>query len=203
MIQDRRASVQPMSTGSSSIDCPEYIRQTVQSWRRQLSRPMNIDLYIFNTTANAHILLERWHFAYSQSNETNLDSNNVVQRMQLLVRSLQSFIRLLPGFNLLHVSQVKPLVTVQIYDPKITPENFKYDSSRYNFPAVVTAKGSVSVSVTFTNPSVVKVCTSSYLCLPSSSHFLIANVVPGHFAIYEWRSSCGPTKSSDYKSVKR
>lgn len=166
MIQDRRASVQPMSTGSSSIDCPEYIRQTVQSWRRQLSRPMNIDLYIFNTTANAHILLERWHFAYSQSNETNLDSNNVVQRMQLLVRSLQSFIRLLPGFNLLHVSQVKPLVTVQIYDPKITPENFKYDSSRYNFPAVVTAKGSVSVSVTFTNPSVVKVCTSSYLCLP-------------------------------------
>lgn len=164
VVHDRKANVQPMSTGSSSGDCTEYIRHTVHSWKRQLSRPMNIDLYVFNNSANSHILMERWNFTYTYSPESSEISSNTIinQRIQVLLRSLYSFIRLLPGFNLLQCSQIKPLITIQIYDPKISPEAFRYESSNYSFPSISTSKGSLSMSVSFTNPGIIKVSRTTF-----------------------------------------
>lgn len=158
VILERKAILQPMTTSSSS-DCAEYIRQTVNSWKRQLSRPMNIDLYIFNNATNGHVLMERWNFTYTNSPDSSeLGSTATInQRIQTLLRGLYSFLRLLPGFNLLRCSPVKPLITVQIYDPKISPEAFRYESSNYNFPTISTSKGQLSLSVAFTNPAIVKV----------------------------------------------
>lgn len=161
VVQDRKANVQPLSNNFSSTDCSEYIRQSVQNWKRQLSRPMNVDLYIFNSVTNSHVLMERWNFSYTyththDSSEIN-STTNVSHHLQVLMRTLYSFLRLLPGFNLLHCCQGKPLLTLQIYDPKISPESFHYESSNYSFPTISTSKGTLSMSVRFTSPGVIKV----------------------------------------------
>lgn len=162
ILLDRYAVVQPMISGcAANIDCAEYIRQTIHGWRRQITRPMNIDLYLFNNTINSHILLERWSISYQStpdSFETVGNVNFLQARIQTLIRSLHSFVRLLPGFNLLTVSRERPLITMQIYDPKIEPVNFKHEFSRYSFPGIpMTRGGGLTVSVCFTNPAVVKV----------------------------------------------
>jgi hypothetical protein len=178
VVQDRKANVQPLSNNFSSTDCSEYIRQSVQNWKRQLSRPMNVDLYIFNSVTNSHVLMERWNFSYTyththDSSEIN-STTNVSHHLQVLMRTLYSFLRLLPGFNLLHCCQGKPLLTLQIYDPKISPESFHYESSNYSFPTISTLKGTLSTSVRFTSPGVIKDILTAInggplIGLPSSS----------------------------------
>lgn len=162
ILQDRKAWIQPITSASQNIvEYPEYIRNTLQYWRTNLTKPMVLDLYIYVPKYNNHVLLERWNFNYDinsdQKKEKIPSFQAISKRIILLVRSISCFVRLLPGFNWLPLSSQKPYLSFQIYDQKITPSNFKHETSRHSFPLTSVSKGFIAMTVTFLNSTYVKV----------------------------------------------
>lgn len=159
LLQERKASFAPIATNPRLYtDHFDYIRQSLQYWRGQLTKPINIDFYIFHNQSNAHILLERWQFSYKPQSDAVSDSiGSINMRIQTLIRSLYCFVRLLPGFNQLNACSQRSVISFQIYEPKTTPPDFKYECSRYAFPPTSTSRGIISLSVVFLSPNIVKV----------------------------------------------
>lgn len=166
----RRAKVQPIASsggGTSSInDNQDYINQSLNVWKRRVSSSIVMDLYIYYPKTNKHILLERWsitHQTQSSSSKKESERNNSKafdRRIQTLLRSLHCFVRLLPGFYLIQLSNKLPLLSYQIYcsDMNTAPvSSFPADSKKYKFPEVITLKGVLEVSLDFLNSTTVKV----------------------------------------------
>jgi hypothetical protein len=68
IIQDRRAVCSPLSSKlpfGSYADNSDYCRQLLNAhWRQNITRPIVVDLYIFNPLVNENALLERWKLSY-------------------------------------------------------------------------------------------------------------------------------------------
>jgi hypothetical protein len=192
-----------LSTGTNT-DYVEYINNSLQQWKKSLSRPITLDIYLFNSKQQSHILIERWNFFYQALNDVNpppSSSTNkkesvtrlysmISRRIQALTRSLYCFIRLLPGFNLLASSQVPPVMNFQIYDARLTPSSFVHEPSKYQFPTVNTSKGRILSTVSFVTSTYIKamlqsgftgsVMSSSSTAAPSAA-VLIPNRTPGRY----------------------
>jgi hypothetical protein len=184
----------PSSSYHTNVDQINYIAGILQTWRKSLSfnnsnnnnKPIALDIYLYHTSLQTHILIERWSIQYQASsdfassssstssrksigggygndmvNAGNLSSSRLYgtinRRIQTLLRSLYCFVRILPGFNLLHLSQIEPLMHFQLYDGRMNPSDFFYDASKHAFPVISTSKGRIATVVTFVNSLHVKV----------------------------------------------
>lgn len=169
---ERRGICNPIAPSSASFaDNADYCRQALYPWKRDVSKPIVLDLYIFDPKLNKHVLLERWKFFYQKAHDLK-DTKQlpiISRRITTLLRTMHSFVRLLPGFNLSSVSPKLPTLSFQIYEQKSTyPTNFVTDSSSYRFDQVSTSKGLLIVSVKFMMQPFVKVRLwrfTSYLAL--------------------------------------
>jgi hypothetical protein len=173
----RKAKVQPVASstggGSSFIsDNEDYIHQSLNVWKRRVSSSIIMDLYIYYPKTNKHILLERWNISHqTQSSSSKKESERtnikaIDRRIQTLLRSLQCFVRLLPGFYLIQLSNKLPLLSYHIYSPDMNnspASTFPADSKKYKFPDIVTSKGVLEVSLDFLNSTTVKVCCHPFL----------------------------------------
>jgi hypothetical protein len=161
VLQDRRGIINPITNSTANFaDNADFCRQTLASWKRDLSRPLIVDLYIFDPRVNKHILMERWKFFYQRANDLK-DSkqfNLINRRIITLLRTLYTFVRLLPGFNFLSVSPKLPTLSFQLYEQKSTyPTNFISDSASHRFDQVSTSKGLLIVSVKYMTQPFLKV----------------------------------------------
>lgn len=161
IVQERRGICNPIAHSSASYsDSADFCRQSLQPWKRDLSKPLILDMYIFDPRINKHILMERWKFFYQRANDLK-DTRQfplINRRVVTLLRSIHSFVRLLPGFNLLNLSPKLPTISFQLYEQKSTyPTGFVNDNSSYRFEPVSTSKGLILVSVKFATQSTVKV----------------------------------------------
>jgi hypothetical protein len=156
------------SNTNSQMDRSRYISNTLSGWMKQLTKPMTLDLYLYHPKLQTHILIERWNFIYQANSHDfsnkKLDSSSsnrlyamVNRRIQTLLRSLYCFVRLLPGFSLLQLSQNEPVMQFQIYDARMNPLNFIYEASKQHFPVVATSKGKIATTVWFVTSVHVKV----------------------------------------------
>ena len=161
ILQERRGICNPITHSSASFkDNSDYCKQSLLSWRRDITTPLILDLYIFDPRINKHILMERWKFLYQRANDLKDTSQLLLinHRVGTLLRSLHSFVRLLPGFNLINISQKLPTLSFQLYEQKNTyPTGFVSDISRYNFDPISTSKGLLYMSVKFMTQPFVKV----------------------------------------------
>ncbi|KAJ1403232.1 hypothetical protein B484DRAFT_437437, partial [Ochromonadaceae sp. CCMP2298] len=136
VLQERRGIVNPITNSSAPYsDIADYCRQFLAQWRRDLSRPLMLDVYIFDPKVSKHILLERWRFEYLQRELRDARQLAYIHRRILtLVRSLYCFVRLLPGFHLTNLSPRLPTLSVQLYERKASyPTSFASDVSAYAF----------------------------------------------------------------------
>ncbi len=162
VLQERRATINPLSsTGQTFADNSDYNRQSLLPWRRDVGRLLVLDLYVFSPKTNRFVLVERWKIKYQKSNDSKDSKPFPVlnRRILTLIRTLVCFIRLLPAFNLLNLSKVKPTMGYQIYEPKTEDSMppFSNESLKYRFGPVSTSKGAISMGVTYLNPSSIKV----------------------------------------------
>lgn len=155
ILQERKGINKPITSSSVSFsDNADYCRQSLQLWRRELTKPLIMDIYIFDPKYNKHKLLERWKIQY-QRNIDLKDSRQlsfINRRILTLIRSLYCFVRLLPGFYLTNVSSKPPILSFQLYELKTSyPSSFSSSTeiSNYKFTPVSTSKGLISVSVVF------------------------------------------------------
>jgi hypothetical protein len=165
ILQERRAHLRPI-TSQSYTDHLDYVRNVLNNWRSNLITPLTLDLYMHIPKTNEHILIERWQFSYQlQSDLKDAHSSFALvnRRVQTLLRSLYCFVRILPGFNILHQCSIRPLINFQLYsEQRAIPSIFKQEVSKYNFAKISTSKGFLSISITFLNSNPVKVCTWQY-----------------------------------------
>lgn len=192
ILLDRRATLRPI-TSRDLPDAQEYIRTVLGSWKTSLHTPLTLDLYLHLPRSNEHVLLERWQFEYILQSDLK-DTRTfamINRRMQTLLRSLYCFVRLLPGFNILHQCTAKPLVSFQLYaEQRAIPSNFKQETSRYPFAKVSTSKGLVAISVTFLNSTPVKVrffplLLSVRVCLYLYYHVVVIVVHTGAHQVHQ------------------
>jgi hypothetical protein len=180
ILQERRGILSPLgtSTDENYSDNSDYNRQSLLPWRRDVNRLLILDLYMFSTKHNKHILLERWKINYQRNNDSR-DSRPfpiINRRVLTLVRTIICFIRLLPGFNLLNLSKTKLSLGYQIYEGRNEESlpQFSYDCLKYRFNQVSTSKGFINIGVTYVNPSSTKVYVQKSNLI-SSKYFLIRN----------------------------
>jgi hypothetical protein len=161
VLQDRRGIINPITNSTANFaDNADFCRQTLASWKRDLSRPLIVDLYIFDPRVNKHILMERWKFFYQRANDLKdtKQFNLINRRIITLLRTLYTFVRLLPGFSFLSVSPKLPTLSFQLYEQKSTyPTNFISDSASHRFDQVSTSKGLLIVSVKYMTQPFLKV----------------------------------------------
>lgn len=161
ILQDRRGILNPITnTTASFADNADFCRQTLQSWKKDLSKPLIVDLYIFDPRIHKHILMERWKFFYQRANDLKdtKQFNVISRRIVTLLRTLHSYVRMLPGFNYLTVSPKLPTLSFQLYEQKsVYPTGFVSDTVSYRFDQVSTSKGLIIVSVKYMSPPFLKV----------------------------------------------
>jgi len=173
ILQDRRSITNPITNGNVAFaNNAEFCRHSLDPWKKDLSKTLIFDLYIFDPKMNKHILMERWKFHYQRNTEMKdaRQLNIISRRVLTLVRSLYCFVRMMPGFNLINISAKPPTLSFQLYEQKSTyPTSFVHEISRYDFHPVSTSKGAITVSVRFITSHSVKARTTTTLSHNRSS----------------------------------
>ncbi len=160
ILRERKASLRPI-TSQTITEFMDYIRYVLNNWKMNMATALTLDIYIHVPKTNEHVLLERWSFAYLITSDLKGDARPfavINRRVQTLLRSLYCFVRMLPGFNMLHSCSVKPILSFQLYaEQQKLPSQFKFEVSRYQFAKISTSRGLISIGVTFLNSTPVKV----------------------------------------------
>lgn len=159
ILLERKAKMQNITSSPHKYrDYIDYMKQSLGFHRKDLSRPLVIDLYMYHPGKSTHILVEKWILSYQPNNDPR-DSRSFAflsRRVLTLVRSIHCFVRLLPGFNMLAVSEQQPIISFQLHTQKDAPAAFVKEPSRYSFPSVSTSRGLLSVSVMFVHSAVIE-----------------------------------------------
>lgn len=152
ILLERKANLQQITSSPHRYsDANDYIKQSLHSFRRDLSKPLIIDLYLFHPGRNTHLLVERWSLSYSLNHDSKESRplQMITRRVHTLLRSLYCFVRLLPAFNMLHLSSKRPLLNFQMHTQKDAAMSFSAEPSRYAFTPISTSKGVLKASVVF------------------------------------------------------
>lgn len=161
VLQERRAIINPIIKNPMTFrDSADFCRQCLQSWKKDLNKPLILEIYIFDPKMNKHYLMERWKFEYVKNTEVKEARQLTVinRRILTLLRSLYCFVRLMPGFNLINISQKPATLNFQLFEQSNSqPSSFSHEFSHYKFTPVSTSKGVLQISVRFITSQVVKV----------------------------------------------
>lgn len=166
VLQERRAIINPIVKQPMTFrDSSDFCRQSLHSWKKDLNKPLILEIYIFDPRMNKHYLMERWKFEYVKSNEVKeaRQLNVINRRILTLLRSLYCFVRLMPGFNLINISQKPATLSFQLFEQtNAQPSSFSHEYSHYKFTPVSTSKGALHMSVRFITSQAVKVLYCLY-----------------------------------------
>lgn len=162
IIQERRC----IYDNINSNDYGPYFKQSLKSLRNDIYKPYILDIYIIDKSNNNYILLERWKIYLNKidSNNNNKRTNNSYSKVMTLLKCLQCFIRLLPGFNLINTSIKLPILNFQIYEYKNSyPSSFitTKDIKSYKFNSITVPSGILNVSVKFLSSKLLMVALSN------------------------------------------
>eukprot|EP00600_Ochromonadales_sp_CCMP1393_P013564 CAMPEP_0174998246 /NCGR_PEP_ID=MMETSP0005-20121125/1401_1 /TAXON_ID=420556 /ORGANISM="Ochromonas sp., Strain CCMP1393" /LENGTH=920 /DNA_ID=CAMNT_0016252859 /DNA_START=38 /DNA_END=2801 /DNA_ORIENTATION=- len=155
IFQDRRGNINPIlkSPSLSFRDHADYCRQFLNQWRRELCRPLMLDIYIHDPRVSKHILIERWKIQYQRHNKIEDPKNQLAyvnRKIVSLIQSLFGFVRQMPGFHCLTGSHKIPLISFQLYERKSTyPTAFVCDIGGYEFPQISSTNVAISISVKY------------------------------------------------------
>ncbi|RYH07892.1 hypothetical protein EON65_41325, partial [archaeon] len=117
IITDRKASIVPLSNvnmihnptlplHSKPSEPTEYIKCSLYQHKRDLQKPLFLDIYLYHPSVYRYIHIERWCMTYTYTPSSDRDNRPlpvIARRLHILLRSVYCFVRLLPGFNLLHL----------------------------------------------------------------------------------------------------
>lgn len=170
ILQGRRAVVTPILTSPSRVgaasypsivtldindfaDNSDYCSKIMREWRKNITAPLILDLFISEPNSENRHLLERWVFIYQRKEKDEIKESRISlvnRKIVTFIRSLICFIRLLPGYQYLNISQKLTSISFQVYNPDIIqPSNFMDESSFYEFPKLQSSKGLLSISVRY------------------------------------------------------
>jgi hypothetical protein len=96
----------------------DYYTEILMPWRLKPTLPLVVDIYCVYESARQLVLIEKWIFWYTR--EEGKDMRPVPNRkVQTFVRSLFSFMRLLPGYQLLSYRPQNhpPTMYFDVYHP--------------------------------------------------------------------------------------
>eukprot|EP01031_Cornospumella_fuschlensis_P039824 gene39824-48490_t len=193
IITERKASIVPLPSAnliqnptlpynSKPNDVAEYIRQSLSYHKRDLQKPLFMDIYLYHPTMFRYIHIERWCLTYTLNSSSDRDNRPIpviVRRLHILQRSIYCFVRLLPGFNLLHLPTpqtqaqpsrhtqthspppaIKPSIAFELHYERDMPVSFPSPPSSYTFPApsggLTGGRGGLGVKVWFAASAVVE-----------------------------------------------
>ena len=195
VILQRNSELKSFHNNDSSDCMSDSSRSIVSLWKQDYSLPIYIDIYLSSDQVDGEVLLiERWRIVFLK-NEDIYVSSSISKKLSTFLRSLQCFTRLLPGFLLLNYSTSLPSLYYDIYNKstqKNHHDNFSVDTSTYQLPIVTTSKGTLSVSVKYTQASTIQ----SFLQLPSKTGLWSLAKLPKH-------SSSSYSSSSSSQSSKK
>jgi Autophagy-related protein 13 len=169
IIQGRRSITSPVTDGTITdafADNAHYCAYALQPWRRSLTRPLVVDLFLADppvrggTNPEGRTLIERWTLVYQRKDESkDVPLGTINKKIATLMRTLYCFVRLLPGFQLLLATPKPESIYFHIYNPETlrsTP-NFVQETSLYDFPRLNTSKGVLSISVRYVKETFLQV----------------------------------------------
>lgn len=174
ILQERRGITNPITSSAigrpleyqvaemeTYADNADYCRRSLQPWRRDLSKPLILDLYIYHPQMEKHTLMERWSINYIPDPDLRdgRQFSIINRRILTLIRSLYCFVRLLPGFSLINMSRRVPTLNFQLYECNNAayPSSFDYEMSTYKFNRVSASKGWIVMTVNFISSEAVQV----------------------------------------------
>ena len=158
ILTGRNAELSPSLTsqGKAYLDMSlkDYITQLISTWKKNITAPLVIDLYLYDNDANESLLMERWKFVYNR-NEDSRDGRfaTIQKKVITFIRSLYCFVRLLPGFQLLKLSPKLVNINCTVYNPDKNgvQSSFLHETITYQFPQLLNSKGVLLVEVKYTN----------------------------------------------------
>ena len=166
ILRDRTSNISPVGYQFNSItESLKYCHQSISSWRKDIHKPLGLDIFIFDTTSQSSILMERWKIAYQKVKQTPMDYNRhlsfISRRISTLIRTLHCFVRMLPGYNLIKTSRKVLYLSFHIYPHNETQRqdnlaSFSHPPSLYKFTPVSTPQGLLSMSVNYFNVHLLK-----------------------------------------------
>ena len=171
VLKGRNAHILPIKKNNSSsssssnvihitefISNSDFCAQALSFWRPDISVPLYIDLSLV-LSKSRKMLIERWRFTYQRRNESKPVKTKMFQkRIITFTRTLYSFVRLLPGFQVLKLLPQAPNLLFEISDsedPPITTQNEAWKV--YDFPGMATPLGVLEVGVCYVETSVLQV----------------------------------------------
>lgn len=156
-LNENNDKIDPNSQVRVNYTVSEYCSNNLKPWKRNLSAPLIIDIYIENSNDNNKlILMERWKLVFKRLDDLREGRiSSINRRIVTLLRTLYSFVRILPGFQLLHVATSSNSLRIHMYNPDSFGKstNFSQDTSIYEFPRVVTPRGVLSLGVRYIKES--------------------------------------------------
>jgi hypothetical protein len=156
-LNEYNDKIDPNTQVNPTYTISEYCSNNLKQWKIFLSTPIIIDIYIENSNDNNKlILMERWKLVFKRLDDLREGRiSSINRRIVTLLRTLYSFVRLLPGFQLLNVATSPNSLRLHMYNPDIFGKStgFSQDTSIYEFPRVVTPRGVLSFGVRYVKES--------------------------------------------------
>ena len=106
ILQGRRANFIPKRTDKSNhiyeyTSNSDFCAQTLNSWKHDLTTPLFFDISLLQGQSQK-TLIERWNFSYHRKDDLKEGRiSSAKKRIVTFLRTLYSFIRLLPGYQIL------------------------------------------------------------------------------------------------------
>jgi hypothetical protein len=158
ILQGRRANFIPRKNLRNShindfSSNSNFCAQALSSWKSDITIPLFVDVSLLQTKSRK-CLIERWKFSYQRRDDLKEGRLSAVKkRIVTFLRTFYSFIRLLPGYQVLKfVPQIPNLLfeLSNVDDPPITEKQLNSDTWRtYEFPTISTSKGILSVILNY------------------------------------------------------
>ena len=139
----------------------DYIRARTKELKHNLHLSFALDLYldVDNNRGVKSVLLERWNIHYDLKRKDMKEGgiSSVNKHVGILVRTIYSFVRLLPAFQLSTQSTQCPL-SFRIYDAETEGrDKFLAETVSYNFPDIPTQFGHLSIRMRYMDSARIKV----------------------------------------------
>lgn len=186
LIHGRQAIILPKSRRVAQFsDNADYCKQLIKGfWKLNPHQSLVIDLFVNDSVDEKYHIFEQWCFQYQRkdsnrsmtSNEKEMPLNLATAKIVTFLRTLYSFVRLLPGFQLLHQTSKLSTIAFDIYasDPSAgitgrtsfggiaaSGESTGFsgtETATYDFPRIGFSRGSLQVGVKYLDSYILQVC---------------------------------------------
>lgn len=178
ILQGRNANIRPIQNPlypvEPNISIADFCSSAIAPWRKNLSHPLHFDIFAFDSHSHP-VLIERWKFSFQKREDNKeIKVGSVNRRVVTFLRTLYSFVRLIPGFQILRLRKKSDL-SFAIYNPsENAPPDFAADTLTYDFSPVNATKGILSVCLTYMSGSILQVWFLSCLCCEPFIDFPVA-----------------------------